>query len=70
MLSPTSWRTRPAEALSELFTSLLNMQGEEKSHALAVLKAALSSQKGEPWVTIRVIAGFTRTTAAFSLRCC
>ncbi|EPT0779161.1 mannose-6-phosphate isomerase [Enterobacter hormaechei] len=48
----------PAEALSELFASLLNMQGEEKSHALAVLKAALSSQKGEPWDTIRVIAEF------------
>ncbi|UKK27285.1 mannose-6-phosphate isomerase [Enterobacter hormaechei] len=47
-----------AEALSELFASLLNMQGEEKSHALAVLKAALSSQKGEPWDTIRVIAEF------------
>ena len=35
-----------AEALSELFASLLNMQGEEKSHALAVLKAALNSQQG------------------------
>ena len=45
-----------AEALSELFASLLNMQGEEKSHALAVLKAALNSQQGEPWDTIRVIS--------------
>lgn len=47
-----------AEALSELFASLLNMQGEEKSHALAVLKAALNSQQGEPWDTIRVISAF------------
>ena len=47
-----------AEALSQLFASLLNMQGEEKSHALAVLKAALDSQQGEPWETIRLIAQF------------
>lgn len=47
-----------AEALSELFASLLNMQAEEKSHALAVLKAALNSQQGEPWDTIRVISAF------------
>ncbi|MEG6443028.1 mannose-6-phosphate isomerase [Enterobacter roggenkampii] len=47
-----------AEALSRLFASLLNMQGEEKSHALAVLKAALDSQQGEPWETIRLIAQF------------
>ena len=52
-----------AEALSELFASLLNMQGEEKSHALAVLKAALNSQQGEPWDTIRVISTFYPTTA-------
>lgn len=47
-----------AEALSQLFASLLNMQGEEKSHALAVLKAALESQQGEPWETIRLIEQF------------
>ena len=47
-----------ADALSQLFASLLNMQGEEKSHALAVLKAALDSQQGEPWETIRLIAQF------------
>lgn len=47
-----------AEALSQLFASLLNMQGEEKSHALAVLKAALESQQGEPWETIRLISEF------------
>ncbi|AYA11565.1 mannose-6-phosphate isomerase [Enterobacter roggenkampii] len=47
-----------AEALSQLFASLLNMQGEEKSHALAVLKAALDSQQGEPWETIRLISEF------------
>ena len=47
-----------ADALSQLFASLLNMQGEEKSHALAVLKAALNSQQGEPWETIRLISEF------------
>ena len=47
-----------ADALSQLFASLLNMQGEEKSHALAVLKAALGSQQGEPWETIRLISEF------------
>ena len=47
-----------ADALSQLFASLLNMQGEEKSHALAVLKAVLESQQGEPWETIRLIAQF------------
>ncbi|MRS16027.1 mannose-6-phosphate isomerase [Enterobacteriaceae bacterium RIT691] len=47
-----------AERLSQLFASLLNMQGEEKSRALAVLKAALNSQQGEPWDTIRFIAQF------------
>ena len=47
-----------AEALSALFASLLNMQGEEKSHALAVLKAALNGQQGEPWDTIRIISAF------------
>lgn len=49
----------PNEArLSQLFASLLNMQGEQKSRALAVLKAALNSQQGEPWQTIRVISEF------------
>ncbi|MGL4725233.1 MAG: mannose-6-phosphate isomerase [Scandinavium sp.] len=47
-----------AERLSQLFASLLNMQGEEKSRALGVLKAALNSQQGEPWETIRFIAQF------------
>ncbi|MBA7853747.1 mannose-6-phosphate isomerase [Enterobacter sp. RHBSTW-00901] len=47
-----------AESLGQLFASLLNMQGEEKTHALAVLKAALNSQQGEPWDTIRVISEF------------
>ncbi|HCL5270300.1 TPA: mannose-6-phosphate isomerase [Salmonella enterica] len=47
-----------AERLSQLFVSLLNMQGEEKSRALAVLKAALNSQQGEPWQTIRVISEY------------
>jgi mannose-6-phosphate isomerase len=47
-----------AKRLSELFASLLNMQGEEKSRALGVLKSALNSQQGEPWETIRFIAQF------------
>lgn len=47
-----------ADSLSQLFASLLNMQGEEKSHALAVLKATLASQQGEPWETIRFISEF------------
>lgn len=47
-----------AAGLSQLFASLLNMQDDEKSHALAVLKAALNSQQGEPWQTIRLISEF------------
>lgn len=47
-----------ADSLSQLFASLLNMQGEEKSHALAVLKATLASAQGEPWETIRFISEF------------
>jgi len=47
-----------AASLSQLFASLLNMQGDEKSHALAILKTALDSQQGEPWQTIRVISEF------------
>lgn len=50
--------TPNAESLSQLFASLLNMQGDEKSHALAVLKAALNDQQGEPWDTIRLISAF------------
>ena len=47
-----------AARLSQLIASLLNMQGDEKSHALAILKTALDSQQGEPWQTIRVISEF------------
>ena len=47
-----------AERLSQLFAGLLSMQGEEKSRALAILKAALETQQGEPWQTIRLIASF------------
>ncbi|CAH6660688.1 mannose-6-phosphate isomerase [Pseudocitrobacter vendiensis] len=46
------------ERLSALFASLLNMQGEEKTRALAILRSALASQQGEPWQTIRVISEF------------
>ncbi|HEI9781646.1 TPA: mannose-6-phosphate isomerase [Serratia marcescens] len=44
--------------LSTLFASLLTMSGEQKSLALGVLKAALNNQQGEPWDTVRFIAGF------------
>ncbi|EOW6721849.1 mannose-6-phosphate isomerase [Cronobacter dublinensis] len=47
-----------ADRLRDLFAGLLNMQGEEKSRALAVLKATVESQQGEPWDTIRFIAQF------------
>ncbi len=47
-----------ADRLSELFAALLNMQGEEKSRALAVLKSVLEKQQGEPWQTIRLIGQF------------
>ena len=47
-----------ADTLSALFAGLLNMQGEEKARALAILNAALESQSGEPWDTIRFIATF------------
>ncbi|NBC99497.1 mannose-6-phosphate isomerase [Atlantibacter hermannii] len=46
------------ERLSQLFAGLLSMEGEKKSRALAVLKAALNSQQGEPWQTIRMISAF------------
>ncbi|HHG8775096.1 TPA: mannose-6-phosphate isomerase [Raoultella planticola] len=47
-----------AGRLSQLFAGLLNMQGEEKAHALRVLQTALDNQQGEPWQTIRLIAEF------------
>ncbi|XNM78797.1 type I phosphomannose isomerase helical insertion domain-containing protein [Escherichia coli] len=37
-----------AERLDEHVASLLNIQGEEKSRALAILKSALDSQQGKP----------------------
>jgi mannose-6-phosphate isomerase, class I len=46
------------ERLSALFAGLLNMQGDEKSRALALLRSTLESQQGEPWQTIRVISEF------------
>jgi len=51
-------QTPGADSLRELFAALLNMQGEEKSRALAVLKSALDTHQGEPWQTIRTIAEF------------
>lgn len=45
-----------ADSLRALFAGLLTMKGEEKSQALCVLNAALKTQQGEPWETIRTIA--------------
>ncbi len=47
-----------ATHLSQLFASLLNMQGEEKAKALQVLRDVLAREQGEPWQTIRLIAEF------------
>ena len=44
--------------LAKLFASLLGMSGQQKTRALGVLKAALNNQQGEPWDTLRFIAGF------------
>ncbi|WP_145483844.1 mannose-6-phosphate isomerase [Yersinia aldovae] len=44
--------------LATLFASLLSMQGEPKTLALGILKAALNHQLGEPWDTIRSISRF------------
>ena len=47
-----------SERLSALFAGLLNMQGNEKAHALKVLRAALEGQQGLAWDAIRLIAEF------------
>lgn len=47
-----------SERLSALFAGLLNMQGDEKAHALNVLRAALDNQQGPAWDAIRLIAEF------------
>lgn len=47
-----------ADNLAKLFASLLSLQGEAKALALGVLKAALNSQHGQPWDTIKSIAAF------------
>mgnify|MGYP000906244200 CR=1 FL=1 len=47
-----------ADHLARLFASLLSLKGEEKSRALGVLKAALNSQHGQPWETIKEICAF------------
>ncbi|MEN0614582.1 mannose-6-phosphate isomerase [Klebsiella indica] len=46
------------EHLRKLFAGLLNMKGEQKTHALSVLQVALDNEQGEPWQTIRLIAEF------------
>ncbi|PHM60268.1 mannose-6-phosphate isomerase [Xenorhabdus ishibashii] len=44
--------------LSFLFSQLLNMQGEQKHLAMAVLKSALNCHQGEPWDTIKKMTSF------------
>ena len=44
--------------LSQLFASLLALEGEQKTRALAVLKSPLNHQQGEPWDTLRAISEF------------
>ncbi len=45
-----------AANLSDLFASLLSMDGDVKAHALDILRAQLSANAGEPWQTINSIA--------------
>ncbi|PWC20814.1 mannose-6-phosphate isomerase [Brenneria roseae subsp. roseae] len=47
-----------SKTLAMLFANLLSMDGDQKSRALGVLKAALNSQQDEPWATIREITRF------------
>lgn len=42
--------------LASLFTTLLSLQGKEKSLALDLLKATGASRQGAPWETIRAIS--------------
>lgn len=48
-------RRPDADTLATLFSDLLSMAGDAKNGALAVLNAALKTQSGEPWATIRNI---------------
>ncbi|MEA9391144.1 mannose-6-phosphate isomerase [Acerihabitans sp. TG2] len=43
--------------LATLFADLLSMDGDEKSLAIDVLKTTLKHQHGEPWNTIKTLAG-------------
>jgi mannose-6-phosphate isomerase len=56
-----------ATHLSQLFASLLNMQGEESARCRCC--ATLDREQGEPWQTIRLIAEFYPDDSP-SLRCC
>ncbi len=50
---------QPDEAgLAALFATLLSLEGEEKTRAMAVLHAARAQYSGEPWQTIQRIARF------------
>lgn len=53
--------------LAALFSTLLSLQGEEKSLALDVLKAVCHSRQGEPWDTVRALAAvYPDDTGLFS----
>lgn len=53
--------------LAMLFSNLLSMTGEVKERALGVLKAALNTQTGEPWATMRdIIAVYPDDSGLFS----
>lgn len=45
-----------ADTLRTLFANLLNMQGEEKAHALRRLREEMAHQQGVVWDTLRTIA--------------
>lgn len=45
-----------SDKLKALFAGLLALDGEEKRQALAQLRTALDTQRGEPWDTIRAIS--------------
>ncbi|MBT9428561.1 mannose-6-phosphate isomerase [Candidatus Symbiopectobacterium endolongispinus] len=66
--SITAYLQQPDDKnLSMLFANLLSMRAEIKDRALAVLKAALTSQQGEPWATLRnIIQEYPNDSGLFS----
>lgn len=66
--SITAFLQQPDEKnLAMLFSNLLSMTGDVKDRALGVLKAALNTQTGEPWATMReIIAVYPDDSGLFS----